>query len=146
MIYHMHMSKTSQKGISMVAVLVIVILFGAVIGGAFLLLNEEKAKTRDAKRMSDVARLQAAFELLYSASSSYAPAAQSGCDQVGMPVSQCNLKAYIPTIGQFKDPGKYQYIVATTPSDEGYAVSFTLEKSYDNFSAGQHQLTQDGIK
>ncbi|MFA5052310.1 MAG: hypothetical protein WC544_04625 [Patescibacteria group bacterium] len=136
----------NQKGVSAVTIIVVVIIFCAVIGGAFLLLNDEKAKTRDAKRMSDMARLQAAFELLYNNSSSYAPAAQSGCDKVGMLASQCDLQTYIPTISQIKDPGKYQYQITGVPDDSSYAVTFHLEKSYDNFSAGKHVLSEDGIK
>ncbi len=140
------MKITNQRGISAVSVIIIIIVFGLVIGVSFLLLNEEKAKSRDAKRMADMARIQAAFELTFAETSSYAMAAQSGCDRTGMAVSQCNLGQYIPTIGQMKDPGKYQYQVTGVPGAESYAITFTLEKSYDNFAAGRHVLSQDGIK
>ncbi|MFH1207288.1 MAG: hypothetical protein V1668_01640 [Patescibacteria group bacterium] len=140
------MTHDNQKGLSALLIIIVVIIFCAVIGGAFLLLNEEKAKSRDAKRMSDMARIQAAFELNFADTSSYAAAAQIGCDKAGMLVSQCSLQAYIPTIGQMKDPGEYQYQVVSVPTNDGYGISFTLEKSYENFPAGRHLLTQDGIK
>ena len=140
------MTHNNQKGVSALSIIIIVIIFGAVIGASFLLLNEEKAKSRDAKRMADMARVQAAFELTFANTSSYVAAAQSGCDKAGMLVSQCSLQAYLPTIGQMKDPGKYQYQVVSVPTSEAYSIAFSLEKSYDNFTAGRHTLTQDGIK
>jgi hypothetical protein len=63
-----------------------------------------------------------------------------------MLVSQCNLEKYISTISQMKDPGKYQYQVVSVPTAEAYGVSFFLEKSYENFAAGKHTLSQDGIE
>ncbi len=136
----------SEHGLSLIQILILVAVFGLLIGGGFLLLNNEKAKTRDAKRLSDITRIQAAFEFLYNQTASYTAAAQDGCDQAGMLASQCNLSAYIPAIRQFRDPGKYQYVVTTVPGDDAYAVTFQLEKEYYNLTAGQHVLTQDGIQ
>jgi len=140
------MKKNNNYGISLLQVIIIVIIASAIIGGAFLLLNGEKAKTRDAKRLSDITRIQAAFELLYNQSASYAPSSQSGCNQAGMLVSQCNLKQFIPTISQIKDPGSNTYKVTGVPGDQGFAISFTLEKAYGNLAAGKHTLTQNGIQ
>jgi len=117
-----------------------------IIGGAFLMLNNEKAKTRDAKRLSDISRLQAAFQLLYNETASYQQASQGGCDQVGVLVSTCNLANYIPTIAQVKDPGRYSYRVTRVPSQEGFEITFNLEKSYGSLVAGKHTLSQSGIK
>ena len=110
------------------------------------MINNEKAKTRDARRLSDMARIQAAFEFLYNDTASYVGAAKDGCNAKGALVSQCNLKTYLPSIASFKDPGKYRYSISTVPSDESYAVTFTLEKSYGTLGAGTHILTPQGIK
>lgn len=134
-----------QKGIALVKLLIIIIIFGAVIGIMFLLLNDEKAKTRDAKRLSDISRLQVAFEFLYNDTASYEQAAQNGCNQINILVSQCNLKNYIPSINQFKDPSQYQYVVSKVPSEDGYEVTFYLEKDYDGLKAGKHILSPLGI-
>jgi len=140
------MKYDNQKGITLVKLLIIIIVLGAIIGIMFILLNNEKAKTRDAKRLSDISRLQAAFELMYSDTASYEQAAKNGCSQVGMTASQCNLKNYIPSINQFKDPGRYQYLVSKVPSEDGYEITFYLEKSYYNLEAGKHTLSPQGIK
>jgi hypothetical protein len=141
-----NMSFTNQKGLSVVRLLVIVAIACVVIGGGFVLLNSEKVNSRDAKRLSDITRVQAAFELLYNETASYAGAANGGCDQVGQLVSKCNLSAYIPTIAQFKDPGKYSYKISQVPSDAGYEVTFYLEKQYGNLLAGKHTVSPLGIK
>jgi hypothetical protein len=135
-----------QKGLSVLRLLIIIAVICLVVGGGFILLNKEKAKARDAKRLSDMARLQAAFELLYNETASYAGASQSGCDAAGVLVSTCNLTRYIPAIGQMGDPGKFSYKVTTVPSAEGYVISFYLEASYGNLRSGKHTLSPAGIK
>jgi len=141
-----YMIRNHQQGSALVRIVIIIIVFCLLVGGGFFLINNEKAKTRDARRLSDMARIQAAFEFLYNDTASYEGAANNGCDAKGSLVSQCNLKAYLPSIASFKDPGKYRYVVSTVPSDESYAVSFTIEKSYGTLNAGTHVLTPQGIK
>lgn len=140
------MFKNNQKGVGLVTILIFVIVFGLLIGGGFLLLNEERAKTRDAKRLADMARIQAAFEFLYNDTASYTLAAQGGCSQKNSLVSQCNIKLYLTSISQFHDPGKYQYSVSQVPSEESYEITFYLEKSYYDLKAGRHILSPAGIK
>ena len=136
----------NQQGVALLTILILVIAFGLLIGGGFMLLNNEKAKARDAKRLSDITRIQAAFEFLYNDTASYEAAAQNGCSQPGMLVSQCNLSAYLPNIKQFRDPGKYKYIVSQVPTEESYEITFTLEKDYDSLRAGRHTLSPQGIQ
>ena len=135
----------NQKGFNLVLVIVLVIVIGAIIGGGFLLLNNERSKTRDAKRLSDITRIQAAFEFLYNDTASYELAAATGCSEVGTLVSQCNLKQYMPTIVSLIDPGKYSYTVSVVPGRDTYTITFQLENSYNNFAAGRHTLTPNGI-
>jgi len=138
--------RINQKGISLINILIIVIVVGAILGGFFVLLNNERSKTRDAKRMADMARIQAAFEFLYNETASYELAAVGGCEAEGNLVSQCNLSKYLPSIATMADPGEFRYVVSTVPGAEEYAITFTLENSFDNFAAGQHVLSQAGIR
>jgi len=130
----------------LITVLIFVAVFGILIGGGFLLLNEERAKIRDAKRLADIVRIQAAFEFLYNDTASYALAAQSGCSRENSLVSQCNLKRYLPSISQFGDPGENNYVVSQVPTGDSYEITFYLEKSYYNLRAGKHTLSPQGIK
>lgn len=136
----------NQKGVKLLSVLILIFAFGVVIAGGFLLLNSERSKTRDAKRLSDITRVQAAFEFLYNDVASYEFAAQDGCSQTGMLVSQCNLSNYLPLIIEMKDPGKNSYLVSKVPSIDEYEVVFQLENSYGSLTAGQHTLSQNGIQ
>ncbi len=136
----------NQAGISVLAILIIVIGVALLIGGGFLLLNQERAHTRDARRVSDMTRIQAAFELMYNEQASYAGAAINGCAQAGALVSTCNLASYVPTISKLTDPGKYQYVVSVVPTDETYQVTFTLEKDYETLKAGKHTVSPQGVK
>ncbi|MFH0804815.1 MAG: hypothetical protein V1916_01310 [Patescibacteria group bacterium] len=136
----------STTGFGLVGTLITIAVTAFVIGGGFLMLNSERAKTRDSKRLADMARVQAAFEFLFNDTASYALAAQNGCSQAGSPVSSCNLKQYFPTLGQLQDPGKLAYTVSKAPSEEGYEVTFTLEYAYGSLAAGRHTLSPDGIQ
>ncbi len=145
-IYSISMREATQRGSTLVNVIIIVIVFGIVIGGCFYLIGEERAKTRDAKRLSDISRIQAAFEILYNDTASYELAANGGCNQEGSPVSSCNLSAYLPTIADFKDPGSSRYLITEVPSETAFGVSFQLEKEYGTLIEGKHKLTPAGIK
>ena len=140
------MLNNNQKGVSLVMVIVLIIVISAIIGGGFLLLNNEHSKTRDAKRLSDITRIQAAFEFLYNDTASYELASVDGCGEVGNIASQCNLKQYMPSIVTLKDPGKFSYTVSIVPDDETYSITFQLENSYNSFKAGKHILTPSGIR
>jgi len=136
----------NNQGISLLKLLIFVAIFGLFIGGGFVLLNNERAKTRDAQRLADMARVQAAFEFLFNDNASYSPAAINGCDSTGQLVSQCNLAQYLPQIAQIKDPGRFTYTISQVPSDQGFGITFSLEKGYQSIKAGQHILTHSGIK
>lgn len=142
----MHNLTHNQRGANIILILVVIIVFALLVGTAFLMINNEKAKTRDAKRLSDVTRIQAAFEFLYNDTARYTGASLDGCNQVGMLVSSCNLSAYLPSIRQFQDPGKFAYTISVVPDEEQYQVTFTLEKKYDGLAAGTHTVSSAGIQ
>ncbi|MBI5037304.1 MAG: hypothetical protein HZC01_01150 [Candidatus Kerfeldbacteria bacterium] len=138
--------KLNQSGVSTVTILTIIIVIGVLVGGGFFLLNQERSKTRDAKRMADMARLQAAFEMMFNNRASYGDAAINGCATAGDLVSACNLSGYLSDSAQFKDPGGGAYTVTTVPSELTYQVTFSLENAYGNYAAGQHTLSPEGIQ
>lgn len=136
----------SQKGLSVVQLLIWVLVFGIIIGGVFILINQEKAKTRDAKRISDITRLQAAFEFLFHETNSYVQAGENGCSKLNDPVSRCNLQKYLPNISDFHDPSGGNYTVTAVPEQDNYEIMFHLEKNYGNLKAGKHTLSPAGIR
>lgn len=135
----------SNQGFSKVQLLINLGIIGLILVLAGLWVGSEKAKTRDAKRITDMVQVQTAFELLYQDKNSYQSAA-SGCNQVGLLVSQCNLEDYLNNISDLKDPGKFNYQVTKVPNQDEYEITFRLEKSYYSLKAGNHILSQNGIQ
>lgn len=134
-----------QKGFSLKELIIFTGLLLMVIIFGVLLLNQERARTRDAKRITDITQVRFGFEVLFNEKNSYAEAA-SGCAKAGSLVSTCNLSAYLSNISQIKDPGKYRYQVAKVPGEKDFEVAFTLEKGYGSLIKGKHTLSAEGIK
>ena len=109
-------------------------------------IGAERAKARDAQRVADMARLQVGFLLLFNRTSSYAGAAQNGCDQVNAPVRTCNLKQDFAAIATLQDPRGGDYVVTKVPDASTYEIRFTLERGVSGLAAGTHVLTPAGIK
>lgn len=133
------------RGLSLIATLFNAAVIGVIAVVGIMLLLNERARTRDALRVADMAKVRMAFELLYFERNGFAEAAQ-GCGAVGALVSQCTLAPYLPEIPQLRDPGRFRYEVTTVPGAEDYGISFTLEKRRGTLQAGTHTLTHAGIR
>jgi len=135
----------NQKGLSLIELLLFAALIGLLLVFGVLLVNNERAKTRDAVRIADMSRIQFAFEAMFNGKNSYKEAAQ-GCAKVDSLVSACSLSSYLPNINKISDPGKYQYKITKVPDDENFEVTFYLEKGFSALKAGKHTLSKTGIK
>lgn len=135
----------NNKGFSLKELIIFTALLLGVVVFAVALLNGERARVRDAKRMADMAQVRYGFEILFNQKNSYADAAP-GCPEEGTLVSACALGEYLPNIAQIEDPGKYSYKVTAVPDEENFEITFYLEKSYDSLPAGRHTLSASGIR
>lgn len=133
------------KGFSIVQL--VLLLTAVVVAATFniIFVMREQAAVRDAIRIADMARLEAAFAMLSFETASYAEAAK-GCPNVGDLVSTCTLGKYLPTITSLKDPGRHRYTISEVPTDSRFRVQFTLERGVGTYKKGVHALTQDGIQ
>ncbi len=130
----------------MISIVITSLVFLAVIAFGVRLIGQERAKARDAQRVADMARLQVGFLLLFNRTSSYASAAQNGCDKVNVPVRTCNLKQDFPTIAALRDPQGGDYAVAQVPDASTYQIRFTLEQGTSGLLKGNHTLSPSGIQ
>lgn len=135
----------NKKGFSLTELIIFTALILALIILGVVLLNSERAKTRDAKRIADITQVRYAFEILFNEKNSYLEAA-SGCAQEGDLVSSCNLSQYLSRISQIKDPGKESYKITKVPNDDDFEVTFYLEKGHNGLEKGKHTLFSEGIK
>ena len=116
---------------------------GALLTGAFFFLNSHTQTVgRDFDRLSDMDVARSAFERLFQDEASYASA---GCEE-GEELQLCLLSDYDPNIVNRQDPGDFSYVVAETPSEDSFAIRFTLERTYRGLEAGDHLLTENGIQ
>ncbi len=138
--------RMQRKGISMVSIVFVSLAFLVVIFVGLRTIGTERAKTRDAQRVADMARLQVGFLLLFNRTSSYAGAAQNGCATVNAPVRTCNLAQDVKGIAELRDPQTVDYVVTKVPDASTYEISFSLERGTSAFVAGKHTLTPAGIK
>ncbi len=133
------------KGFTLTETLITGALVGVLIIVGTLLLSMERARTRDAQRLTDMTRLASGFALLYSQKASYADAA-TGCAAVGVSAAACTLTDTLAGLDGLKDPGRFTYTVSKVPDRDDFGVRFQLERRYGALGAGRHTLTKNGIQ
>lgn len=122
-----HTLKTT-KGFTLIELLVVIAIIGILSSVVLASLSTARAKSRDARRISDLGQVQLALELYYDTSSAY-PAGTYG-------MASTSLTALSPTyLPKFPaDPqgtGNYNYRYAATSSNSMYVLTTLLER-YDN--------------
>jgi len=135
----------NQKGLSLIELLLFAALIALLLVLGVLLVNNERAKTRDAVRLADITQFRYAFEVMFFEKNSYQEAS-TGCSKINDLASQCSLTKYLPEVAKIADPGKFSYKISQIPSDQNFEITFYLEKGYNGLKAGKHTLSKDGIK
>ncbi len=134
-----------RRGFSLTETLITGALFGILVIVSTMLLSMERARTRDAQRLTDMTRIASGFALLYAQNASYADAAV-GCPTVNTAAAKCTLTDVLPGLTDLKDPGRFSYIVSSVPDRENFGIGFHLERRYGTLAAGAHTLTKNGIQ
>ncbi len=152
--------KNRHLGFTLIELLVVIAIIGLLASVILVSVSNARAKSRDAKRASDMTRMVTAFELFNAANRGY-PAAASG-DPVGMSPS------FIASLPVAPDPA--DGVCATTNPDTGlianrytyvpsgtatvvngvtvypdYRYYFCLGRQTGDIEAGIHYLTPKGI-
>lgn len=136
--------RTHPIGASPAEILLALLLIGGVAFAAVLVVRTERARTRDAVRIADMAQLSAAFRAVATVEGSYQSIGATCA--VGDSVSKCSFGSTLPFAVQLADPLGISYTVQRVPDTTGYAVAFTLERGFGNYGHGPHQLTEQGIR
>lgn len=133
----------NRRGFTLTETLIISALFGLVLVIGSLLVANERAHTRDMKRLADMNLLAGGFAIMYTEKASYADAAV-GCSKVGDLAEKCSLPT-LTGLEPIQDPGRYKYLVKRIPDKDSFGITFRLERSYNNLMAGTHTLSPSGI-
>lgn len=112
----------------MVAISIIAILTGVIMAN----FNTAKSKSRDAKRISDIAQIQLALGLFFEKCNQYpqslAISESTGCPS-GITLGTFISKAPTPPSPQPNSYTNYQYVVDQNSSATDYRLGITLENS-----------------
>jgi prepilin-type N-terminal cleavage/methylation domain-containing protein len=132
-------NKTSQSGFTLIELLVVIAIIGLLASVVLLSLNSARAKSRDAKRLSDVRQIASAMELYFNDANTY-PSASSGL-----------VPNYIGTWPTYPLPADGSTCSTTTTysltgASTTYSIPFCLGATTGGYAAGLHTLTQSGIQ
>lgn len=137
----------NQKGFTLIELLVVIAIIGLLASVVLLSLNSARAKSRDAKRLSDVRQLVSALELYFNDYNAY-------------PASLATLtNGYIGALPAYPTPvdnpsgttscnsySSYTTNYSTTSSNSQYTLVFCLGGSTGGLGAGVHTASQNGIQ
>lgn len=135
----------SQKGFNLIELLVVMAILGIFALTSFALLNpaNQLRKARDSRRKTDLAQLQATFELYRSDQGSY-PTSLPACG-TPLSVSETTYIKSVPCDPNNRSP----YIYTYTPSGGGSPTSYSLIACFENVSDPQKDAVNvspcDGI-
>lgn len=160
----------TQKGFTLVELLVVVSIIGLLSTLAVVALGSARVQARDAKRVADVKQMQTALELYFSDNNGY-PGSDGGGS--GLTLGSGNFTAltrengfentpspgtetvYMGNVPANPSPGGADYVYLGLDSDRttectsgacaAYSITFTLESDSTGIAAGAHTATPEGI-
>lgn len=139
-----------QKGFTLIELLVVIAIIGVLSTLAVVALNSARAKSRDARRVSDVKQIQTALELFYNEAGGYPASTTPG----GQIVNGANVfMEKVPT-GPTPADGTctttdYVYTATGTASGGLYAsydLEYCLGGNTGGVAAGIHTASPAGIE
>ncbi len=159
-----------KKGFTLIELLVVIAIIGLLTTLAVVALNSARAKSRDARRVSDIRQIQTAIELFFnSRSQSQYPwqvtagtgiilgSTSFNClDDDGFGTA-CSGNVYMGLVPENPGPGGADYVYTALETGTGectvspqicdsYQITFSLEGRVEQLNPGAHVATQDGIQ
>jgi type II secretion system protein G len=125
-----------KKGFTLVELLVVIAIIAILSTLSVVALNSARAKSRDARRQSDIKQIRTALDMYYDSSSSYPTTcaglgSSTGClcltsiGWVSSSVSDCTGTIFMQKVP--KDPGAYSYNYTLGAGSTTYKIVYTLD-------------------
>lgn len=135
----------NKKGFTLVELLVVIAIIGLLSTMAVVALNSARAKSRDARRISDVKQIQTALELFYNDYGGYPSGGGTAL------ATSTGLGTYMATVPTPPSPSDctgiptphYSY---TSAASTTYSLEYCLGGVTGGVSAGMHTATPSGIQ
>lgn len=131
-----------KKAFTLIELLVVIAIVGVLTAITVIVLQNARAKSRDAKRITDVKQIQTALELYFNDNGSYPTSITSTIATGGTVYMTTYPTAPIPADGDCtEENNNYTY------SSDGstYSISFCLGNPNSGLNAGEKIATRDGI-
>lgn len=127
-----------QKGFTLVELLVVIAIIGLLSTLAVVALNNARAKSRDARRVSDIKQIQTALEMHYNDNGGYPPTAAG-------PASGAAFGTTMAAVPTNPTPGGATYTYTSTDVST-YQLKYNLEGTVTGITgSGDHTATPAGI-
>ncbi len=147
----------NKKGFTLIELLVVIAIIGLLSTLAVVSLNNARAKSRDAKRVSDIKQVQTALELFYNDNNGYPTNTVTTNGNVmpdpttGSPAwsTYMGVNPQAPTpadgscTGGVTGTNRYVYTASTSAT---YTITFCLGGATGQLSAGIRTATPAGIR
>lgn len=134
-----------QKGFTLIELLVVIAIIGLLSTLAVVALNNARAKSRDARRISDIKQIQTALELYYNDAGEYP-------SSINAPISYSGT-AYMATTPTNPTPvndgpclAGQSYAYTQDGSGASYHLTYCLGGVTGGVSKGIHNATPSGIQ
>lgn len=127
-----------KKAFTLIELLVVIAIIALLSTLSVVALNSARAKSRDARRLSDIKNTQTALEMYFDTAGEYPATLMAGNE---LSYGGLVFLAKVPS-----DPlGSNQYNYVQTESGQSYTLDFTTETKSSNYEAGNYQATPNGI-
>lgn len=127
-----------KKAFTLIELLVVIAIIALLSTLSVVALNSARAKSRDARRLSDIKNTQTALEMYFDTAGEYPATLMAGNE---LSYGGLVFLAKVPS-----DPiSSNQYVYAQTESGQSYTLDFTTETKSSNYEAGNYQATPNGI-
>ncbi len=144
----------NKKGFTLIELLVVIAIIGLLSTLAVVSLNNARAKSRDAKRVSDIKQVQTALELFYNDNNGYPtvtvntnnnvlPSPSTGSSTPWSTYMGINPQAPTPADGGCGANNNYVYNATSSAS---YAITFCLGGATGQLPAGVRTASPSGIQ
>lgn len=130
-----------QSGFTLIELLVVIAIIGLLASVVLLSLNSARAKSRDAKRVSDVRQIASAMELYFNDNNTY-PTTYGPL----VPNYIGSWPTYPQPVADGTSCGSQTAAYVVTGTASTYTVPFCLGAQTGGYAAGVHTLSQSGVQ
>ena len=130
-----------KKGFTLVELLVVIAIIALLSTLSVVALNSARAKSRDARRQSDIRQIRTALEMYFDSNMAYPDPTASTTLGTGTmacltstgwtTTAGCTGTIFMQNVPTDPIPGTYSYIYNVGGSNDTYTIAYTLENGGD---------------